>query len=352
MKKTIIIALTLLMALFTISMGPKVEKKKERIVWPPPPWEPRIEFLYSITTPDDMEIKKGFFRRVWEFVAGESREGVVKPFGVFADDGGRVYVTDTADQSVHVFDPKDSNYFVIEGVNKKHKFSSPIGVTTDASGNIYVSDSVTRRVYVFNEKGKFLREIGADNAMQRPTGIAIDSVSGTLYVADTMASKILVYSLDGKYIMSIGEYGGGNGQFNRPTFIALGREGSLYITDTMNVRVQILDKNGKFIGKFGKRGTRAGDLANPRGIALDSEGHIYLTDTIFEAVSIFDKSGQPLLVFGRQGTKHGEFALPGGISISRDDKIYVADSYNMRIQVFKYLKTNKGIDKGEEGKNK
>ncbi|MEW6740124.1 MAG: 6-bladed beta-propeller [Nitrospirota bacterium] len=338
MKKTIVLALTMLMALFTLAMGPKVEKKKEHIVWPPPPWEPRIEFLYTVTTPDDFDIKKGFFRRLWEFVAGESREGVVKPFGVFADENGRVYLTDTADQSVHVFDPKDNNYFVIEGINQKSRLTSPISVATDAERNIYVSDSVTRRVYVFNEKGKFIREIGSDNTMQRPTGIAIDKASGTLYVVDTLASNILVYSLDGKHIKTIGEYGGGNGQFNRPTFIAIGKDGNLYVTDTMNVRVQILDKNGKFVGKFGKRGDGTGDLANPRGIAIDSDGHIYITDTILEAVQIFDKSGQLLLVFGRRGTNSGEFALPAGISISNDDKIYVADSYNMRIQVFRYLK--------------
>ncbi|BCB96011.1 hypothetical protein JZK55_09330 [Dissulfurispira thermophila] len=318
-------------------MGPKVEKKKEHIVWPPPPWKPKIEFLYTITTPDDMQIKKGFFRRLWEFIAGESKKGVVKPFGVFADDSGRVYVTDTGDQSVHIFDPKDNNYFVIEGITQRYRLTSPIGVATDAERNIYVSDSVMRRVYVFNEKGKFIREIGSDDIMQRPTGIAIDKTSGILYVVDTLASNILVYSLDGKYIKTIGEHGGGKGQFNRPTFIAIGKDGNLYITDTMNVRVQIIDKNGKFVGKFGKRGDATGDMANPRGIALDSDGHIYVTDTILEAVQIFDKSGQLLLVFGRRGTDSGEFSIPAGISIVNDN-IYVADSYNMRIQVFRYLK--------------
>ncbi len=327
------------------------EVQKERLVWPPPPWEPKVEFLYSITTPDDMQIKKGFFRRAWEFVAGETREGVIKPFGVFADDNGRLYVTDTADQSVHVFDPKDGKYFVIEGINKKQRLTSPIDVTTDKEGNIYVSDSVRRRVYVFNDKGKFLREIGNDNLMQRPTGIAIDREPGALYVVDTLASKILVYGLDGKYIKSIGEYGDGNGQFNRPTFLAVGRDGNVYIADTMNTRVQTIDKEGKFVGKFGKRGNAAGELANPRGIALDSEGHIYITDTLFEAVSLFDKSGQALLVFGRQGTNLGEFALPAGISIS-NDKIYVADSYNMRIQVFRYIKDGKSIGEGKDEKDR
>ena len=80
----------------------------------------KIEFPYSITTPDDFHrLERVFSPRKREFVAGESREGVIKPLVSFADDNGRLYVTDTADQSVHVFDPKDSKYFVIEGVSRK-----------------------------------------------------------------------------------------------------------------------------------------------------------------------------------------------------------------------------------------
>ena len=344
--KGVLLIAIILASIMSLGMGSvknPIDAPKERLVWPPPPWEPRIEFLYSITTPDDMQIKKGFFHRLWEFIAGEPGEGIIKPFGVYADERGRVYVTDTAEQSVHVFDPKDNKYFVIESV-KKHRLVSPIDVALDKEGNIYVSDSVYRRVYVFNEKGKFLREIGTDNTMQRPTGIAIDKADGTLYVVDTLASNILVYSLNGKHMKTIGEHGDGNGQFNRPTFIAIGRDGNLYITDTMNARIQILDENGKFVSKFGRRGTHAGELANPRGIALDSDGHIYLTDTLFEAVQIFDKSGQPLLTFGRPGMKSGEFSIPAGISIT-NDIIYVADSYNMRIQVFRYLKSSQSNNK-------
>jgi DNA-binding beta-propeller fold protein YncE len=354
LRKLFYLLLIIMAAVMSIGMGsgkPAGEVQKQRLVWPPPPWEPKIEFLYSISSPDDMQIKKGFFRRVWEFVAGESREGIIKPFGVFADDNGRLYVTDTADQSVHVFDQKERKYFVFSDTGKRQRLTYPIDVTTDKEGYIYVSDSVRRRVYVFNEKGKVLREIGDDNLMLRPTGIALDRTAGTLYVVDTLASKILVYSLDGKYIKSLGEYGAGDGQFNRPTFITLGKDGNVYIADTMNTRVQIIDKQGKFVGKFGRRGTMAGDLANPRGIALDSEGHVYLSDTLFNSVQIFDKSGQTLLVFGSQGMGNGEFSIPAGISIS-NDTIYVADSYNMRIQVFRYIKDSKGMSEGKNEKNR
>ena len=84
LRKTLYL-LIIMAAFMSIGMGPgknTVEVQKERLVWPPPPWEPKIEFLYSITTLMIFRLK-GFFRRVWEFVAGESREGVIKPFGIF-----------------------------------------------------------------------------------------------------------------------------------------------------------------------------------------------------------------------------------------------------------------------------
>ena len=325
-------------ALLSLGMGPKINTAsvpKERLLWPPPPSEPRIEFLNSIYGPEDLHIKKGLLRRIWESIAGESREGLVKPFGVFADEG-KLYVTDIADRSVHVFDIENEKHFIIEGMNKQ-RFESPVGIAADSEGNIYVSDSIARRVYVFSKSGGFLREVGGDGRMERPTGIAVDKASETLYVVDTLAGKVLVYGLDGRYKLSFGEQGDDNVQFNRPTFIAIGRDGNLYVSDTMNVRIQVIDKTGKYISRFGKRGDGTGDMANPRGIAVDVNGYIYVTDTVFEVVQIFDRSGQLLLVFGKSGMENGEFSLPAGISISDDNKIYVADSYNSRVQVFRYM---------------
>ena len=45
--------------------------------------------------------------------------------------------------------------------------------------------------------------------------------------------------------------------------------------------------------------------------------------------------------------KHGEFVIPAGISIS-NDIIYVADSNNMRVQVFRYIKSPQPGGNGSE----
>lgn len=339
MKAKGITAFIILLSCLSLGMGPRIDegKKREPLFWPPPPHEAKIEFLYAVSKPDDMQIKKGFFQKLKEFIMGEENEALIRPFGIAVDDAGKLYVTDRANASVNIFDPKENKHSVIEGLGSR-KFESPLGVAVDADSNVYISDSVLKRVYVFNPKGDLIREIGSENMMQRPAGIEIDKKTRLLYVIDVLESKIHVYGLDGTHKKTIGGFGDGDGQFNRPTSMTIGKDGNLYIVDAMNSRVQILDKNGKFLSKFGKRGDVSGSFANPRGIALDSDGNIYVTDTLFEVVQIFDGAGRLLLVFGQRGVNAGEFSIPAGVAISNDDIIYIADSYNQRIQVFRYLK--------------
>lgn len=335
--------LILMAAFMSAGMGPKVEaeKKREHIFWPPPPDEPRIEYIQSITTPDDIGISKGFFKRVWEFIAGPERmDMTVTPFGVTTDNSGRLYVTDTALRAVHVFDQKKRKYNRLEG-DKSIRFEWPIGVASDKEGNIYVTDSALNRVFVFSDNGKYLRDIGKKGAFMRPTGIAVDRDAGLLYIMDTIAHCVHVYTAGGQHKFSFGKNGKAAGEFNFPTSIAVGRDGNLYALDSMNLRVQIFDRAGRFLYKFGALGDSTGNFARPRSIALDLDGNIYVVDALFNAVQIFDKKGRLLLVFGRGGDMGGQFTLPAGIYIDgADNKIYVADSYNSRVQVFRYIKSS------------
>jgi DNA-binding beta-propeller fold protein YncE len=342
---TFFIILLVLFAVFTLGMGSRKDAMKSsqtKIFWPLPPDEPKIEFVRSITKPDDSGRKKGFFKKLWEFVAGESEKQIAKPFGIAVDNQGNLYVTDTALASVHVFNLKEGGYRVLKDP-KNGRFISPVGVDVDKEGKVFVSDSLLRQVLVYSPKGKHLMDIKpprGEELFQRPTGIAVNSGEDLLYIVDTLACAIHVYSTSGDYKFSFGKKGKDNGQFNFPTSIDVSKNGDIYVSDTMNFRIQIFDKNGRYISSFGKHGDGTGDLGNPRGVALDSDMNIYVVDTLFEAVQIFDKDGGLLLAFGKPGVNQGQFILPADIAIDRSDYIYIADSYNSRVQVFKYLKSS------------
>lgn len=307
-----------------------------KLVWPSPPDEAKIEFVASVMSSKDLEIKKSFFSKVYDFVLGEEEKLLVAPFGTHAD-GDRVFVTDIVHKELYVFDKKENEMLTIEGA-KKEKFLYPIDVVTDSKGNIFVSDSVRAKVYVFEKDGDYSHTI-ASKALQRPVGIAISPDDKKLYIVDSVSSQIHITTLKGEFIGVIGKKGLGDGEFNRPTFIDVGSDGKLYVADSMNHRVQILDKDGKFIRKFGQLGNEIGCFGSPRGVSIDSQNNIYVSDTMFNNIQIFNQSGELLMVLGHYGNKKGEFSLPEDISITADNTIYVADTNNKRVQAFRLIKS-------------
>ncbi len=305
------------------------------IVWPSPPQKARIQYTGSLTKTTDIGIKKGFFSKVFNFVLGEDEKRLVKPFGIDVTDE-KIIVTDTAQKALYIFDKKNNRLKIVDSFNNII-FSSPIDVATDERGYIYVSDSVLGKVFVFDDNAEYKFQIGVSTNLKRPTGIAINDRLNRIYVSDSLAGNIKVFTLDGLYIKTIGKQGSNNAEFNKPTFLTIGKNDNLYISDSMNQRIQVLDQDGKFIFKFGQLGRSGGTFSNPRGIALDEDDNIYVTDTLFNSVQIFNQKGELLLIFGEFGENEGEFSIPEDIFITPKGEIYVVDSYNMRVQMFEHL---------------
>lgn len=306
------------------------------IVWPFPPDPARFSYVKSISGPDDMEIKRSFFGKVWDFLAGNEPKVLQAPMGLYVSPKRVLYVTDSAQQSVFVFNPSDNMMDVWEGYGDV-KFGSLIDIVADERGFVYVSDTVAKCVIILDSKGKFLRKIGVERAMERPTGLAIDEKRGWLYVSDTLKGQIEVFDLSGNHLRTIGKIGNEEGEFNRPTYITVDGNGNLYVSDSMNNRIQIFDFSGKFLRMFGERGGSIGYFGSPRGIALDQEGNIYVTDSLLHAVQIFNTNGELLLVIGNYGMQKGEFSSPKDIVIDSKGMVYIADFYNMRVQMVQKL---------------
>lgn len=308
--------------------------------WPLPPEKPRVQHIQSVITPADLGVKKGFFSKVWEFVAGEdTADRILVPHGVVADGEGRIFVADWGSALVHCFNFEKKKYFNFYKT-RSGVLASPIGVAVDGSGLIYVSDSILRRVFVFKDGFfgvKNVLVIG-DDGLVRPTGIALSKKERSLYVVDTGGHRVDVFDLEGKKRFSFGAKGSENGRFNYPTHIALDAAGDVYVMDSLNFRVQIFNKDGAYLSQFGGNGTSINDLMKPKGIAVDSEGHIWISDSLRNSIQTFDRQGRLLLIFGRIGIERGQFNFPAGMFFDDKDRLIVADSYNYRLQLFQYLK--------------
>lgn len=339
----LILALTL-MALVTVEVSNAVDDKsgleERELYFPSPPDTPRIKYIGSLSSPRDWKLKKSsFFMRLLKRIVGleDRKSTLVYPYGLATDREGRLFVADSKAQRIHVFDRQKKKYTPIDAP-KGEIFLSLIGVDFDSDNNLYVSDSATGKMFVFNKKAKFKRVLGDDEGLfGRPTGIAVDPEERQIYVVETEIGRIDVIDLKGKSLFSFGKRGNGDGEFNRPTQVALHGD-RVYVTDTLNARIQVFDKSGNFISKVGSRGLGPGYLDKPKGVAIDSDGNIYVVEAMRDAVQMFNRDGAFLMEFGSTGNGRGEFYLPTAIHIDESDTIYISDTYNRRVQIFKYLK--------------
>lgn len=305
------------------------------LVWPPAPEPPRIQFLKTISSSDDVE-EKGWFDHFKSFLfGGASSAQLVKPYAVFAAPSGQIYVADSGWRKILVFDENKKRFSMI-GVDGPGALSGPLGVTADKDGRVYVTDTVHRKAFVYDSEGKFLFSFGDPNQMERPVGIAVNNTLKRVYVVDARKHQVFVYDLAGAFLFEFGGRGTEDAKFNYPANLFIDSEGKIYVTD-MNFRVQIFDPEGKFLSKFGGVGTGFGQFSLPKGIGVDLKGHIYVVDSRFNNVQIFDQNGRLLLFFGEFGGKEGQFWLPAGLTVDNKNRIYVADQYNHRINVFQYL---------------
>jgi len=301
--------------------------------WPEAPFKARIAWVKSVALPEDAGIKKSFWKRTLELFTGADKRGIVKPYGVFYDDAGRLFIADPGAGLVHLMETREGRYSTIVGP-KGARLRSPIALAEDELGGLFITDSVANTVYRYDLADHSLTPF--INGLSRPTGIAYNRVNKLLYIAETNGNRVLAVDRKGAVKATITAAGSSTGPFNRPTDLAVDSRGQIYVTDPLNYKVRILTPEGLVAAEFGAMGDRRGELNKPKGVAVDSEGHIYVCDNLLDAVQIFDESGQFLFSFGATGTSDGAFWMPSGMFI-KGDFIFVSDSYNRRVQIFRYL---------------
>ncbi len=311
-------------------------------VYPPPPDEPRFVYERTLLYNSDVEdYSRGM--RFRDFAVGGSRKlrGLVKPFDV-ATREGRIYVSDSVQRAVVVFDIPGQRFYEI-GREKPGRLTKPLGLDIAADGTLYVADITAQRIMVYDSDGVFLQSIGDPEHLQRPSGVTVSRDGETLYVIDTggvdsdLHTMHMFDTASGEYRGSIGTRGPEAGNFNLPLQAAAGRNGRVHVIDSGNFRVQTFDADGRFVASFGSVGRFPGQFARPRGIATDPDGNIYVVDTAFGNFQIFDPEGQLLMFVGQRGhSGHpGSFMLPAGIDVDEDGRIYVIDQFFRKVDIFR-----------------
>jgi|GEM_PF-369304 len=238
-----------------------------------------------------------------QFAAMNDEATGTGPGGIAVDGAGNVYVADTWNHRIQKFD-KDGRFLLKWGAytnlsdanaiddDLNRRFFGPRGVAIGPDGSVYVTDTGNKRVMIFDANGAYKRQIssgaGPDKIapdypfsqpgeLNEPIGIAVDP-AGNVYVADTNNSRIQKFGPDGKYLahwpVPAGSWN--PGPYLEP-FLALDQAGNIYATAPTAKSVLKFSPTGDLLGQKKEAGDALIDV--PVGLTVSPEGEVYVVDT-------------------------------------------------------------------------
>lgn len=241
------------------------------------------------------------------------------PIGVAVDNSGKVYVGSTSRKDgkyVGSVDVYNADFTLSHRLGKgEGEFMKPNSVAVAANGLVYVADTGDHMVKVYNPNGTASFAFGGygvngseNGKFSQPLSLAIDGAASELYVTDlanyvdgangtTSGARVQVFDLAaGTFKRTFGQLKTvtGPGKVSNPLGIALDGAGRVYVTDIGDIFVggqgivQVFDGNGAYLETISDA---AHPLKRPIGVAVGKDKRLFVSSPGGDSVEVFGLSG-------------------------------------------------------------
>ena len=276
---------------------------------------------------------------------------------------GHLLVADTGNHRVQVLDAGSLAVVATFGTtgaagSDNAHLNLPSGVGFDAAGGrIFVADTGNQRIQVF-DAGSFAYlatlgttgAAGSDNAhFSAPASAFVNAAAHQLYVADSGNQRVQVFDTASLlYVATLGVTGisgSTSGLFNQPLDAELNPSANqIMVADSANGRVELFDA-----ATFAHAGTLGGSqdpadnffFGQPATAAFDPASNLVLVADagLGDRVQAFDAMSYTYVLTlgatGSSGAANTQFAGPAGIVADPVRKtLFIGDRQNDRVQVF------------------
>lgn len=297
---------------------------------------------YTFRLANQMNPNLGPFNLTDDVGPGSGLGQLSDPTGVaLSPDGQVIYVVDSGNLRIQRYQIDGKFIGAWDGSgDPAQKFATQFGqgpqdLTVDENGLIYVADTWNHRVVVFDPQGTMVREIGqrgvqADTLdspdpnvdtgrFYGPRAVAVSN--GEIYVTDTGNERVQVFASDGTFLRTFGGTGSEPGKLREPSGIAIGPDGNVYVADSANARISVFSKNGDFV-RVMPVASWQGEQLLVNNLEFGPNGLLYATNPSAGAIGVYDPNTGAVIYEGNGGQ---ELSQPIGITVSSDGTIYLTD---------------------------
>ena len=214
-------------------------------------------------------------------------------------DGELIVVGDGNNHRVQAFNGSRHHLISIGRLGREDRqFVNPCCVTVDADHRIWVVDTAQAEIQVFDADGTHLLTFGApgsgDGELLRPGGPFVELATDEVYIPDFANRRVSVFSTDGTWLRHYDRKLNDELRFDEVNGVVVDRAGRLFVVDTTS-RLFVLDRDGTLLHTYVMTAPGAGE-GEFGPFVIDDDGRIYLiafSDNA-EAQLIIGQLGAPL----------------------------------------------------------
>ncbi|KAI6651607.1 PEP-CTERM domain protein [Oopsacas minuta] len=206
------------------------------------------------------------FRDTGKFVFSFTDIEMEGPKGICIKENlGLVFVTMCDKNSVHCY---SLDGYLLRKIGRSgvglSQFNQPCGIATDNICKVYVCDFGNNRIQVFTKDLRCITIL--TNKVTEPTDVKI--INDVVYILDHRKLCVSTFSRGGAFMSEIVSCGPESYQVKHPYFFDIDSRGNFLISDLYNDCIKVFSPSGKFLCDIGAPGDDEGQFIRPTGIAL------------------------------------------------------------------------------------
>ncbi len=206
------------------------------------------------------------------------------------------------------------------------QFNRPMALDISKGGALYVVDTGNNRIQLFDLSGQFIKSIGGfgfeNDQFDQPKDIWTRSLVN-IYVSDYNNQRLQRYDRNMNFISSLltDDSNDPDFQFNEAASCAINSQNDLFLLDCGENKIIKFNRNDNPERYFGSYESGEGELEQPVQLDILPGSRLIVSDISRRSIMVYDFFGNYLIEISTPS-----FKTPRGIAVSDDGRIFVADA--------------------------